>query len=177
VPQLGTNLVSDYPSTVNPLYHYSAPVLAVVVAASILGLGRLPQHYRVGAAGTMLGLAIVVLLSTLPEPGTERYLAPVRETPARIEALNDAVALVPSSAPVTMTNRVGAHLSARRSAHLFPARADAQWAVLDTRDPSNTTASWIGPVPFATQLGRLDRDPSWRLVFEREGVRVYRKVS
>ncbi len=84
---------------------------------------------------------------------------------------------MPSVAPVTVTNRVGAHLSARRIVHLFPARDDAEWAVLDTRDPSNTTASWIGPVPFATQLARLDRDPSWRVVYDREGVLVYRRAS
>ena len=122
-------------------------------------------------------LAVLTLGSTLPEPGTERYLAPERETAARVAALDDAVALVPAGAPVTVTNRVGAHLSARRTVHLFPARDEAEWAVLDTRDPSNTTASWIGPVPFATQLARLERDPSWRLVFDREDVRVYRKAS
>jgi uncharacterized membrane protein len=176
-PQLATNMISDYPATVSPAYHYSAPVIAVVVAASVLGLGRLPSRGRVVAAAAMLTLAITMLLAALPVPGTEGHLAPERETAARVAALDEAVALVPASAPVTVTNRVGAHLSARGIVHLFPARADAEWAVLDTRDPSNTTASWIGPVPFATQLGRLDRDPSWRLVFEREGVRVYRKVS
>ena len=175
VPQLGTNMVSDYPSTVSPAYHYSAPIIAVLVAASVLGLGRLPPRFRVAAAGTMLGLAVVTLAGTLPVPGTEGHLAPSRETSARVTALRQAVALVPASAPVTVTNRVGAHLSARRVVALFPEREGAEWAVLDTRDPSNTTAGWIGPVPFATQLARLERDPSWRLVFEREDVRVYRK--
>ena len=177
LPQLGTNMVSDYPSTVSPLYHYSAPVLAVLVAACAIGVGRLPVRLRLPAAGTMLGLGVLALLVSWPTPGAEAYLAPERETAARVAALDDAVALVPASVPVTVTNRVGAHLSARRVVHLFPAREDAEWAVLDTRDPSNATASWIGPVPFATQLARLDRDPSWRLVFEREGVRVYREVS
>ncbi|MGH3076773.1 MAG: DUF2079 domain-containing protein, partial [Gaiellaceae bacterium] len=177
VPQLGTNMLSDYPSTVSPLYHYSAPVLAVLVAASVIGVGLLPPRFRVAAAGTMLGLGLLALLVSWPKPGAEAYLAPERETPARVAALDEAVALVPGSAPVTVTNRVGAHLSARQRVHLFPARDDAEWAVLDTRDPSNTTASWIGPVPFATQLERLERDPSWRLVVDREGVRVYRKAS
>jgi hypothetical protein len=177
LPQLGTNMISDYPSTVSPLYHYSAPVIAVLVAASVIGVGLLPPRFRVAAAGTMLGLGLLTLLASWPTPGAEAYLAPERETVARVAALEDAVALVPASAPVTVTNRVGAHLSARRIVHLFPAREDAEWAVLDLRDPSNTTASWIGPIPFATQVARLDRDASWRLVFEREGVRVYRKAS
>jgi uncharacterized membrane protein len=177
VPQLGTNMVSDYPSTVSPLYHYSAPVLAVLVAASVIGVGLLPQRLRVAAAGTMLGLGLLSLFVALPEPGAEAFLAPHRETSSRVAALDAAVALVPASAPLTVTNRVGAHLSARRIVHLFPAMAGAEWAVLDTRDPSNTTASWIGPIPFRTHLAHLDRDASWRLVFERDGVRVYRTAS
>ena len=46
-----------------------------------------------------------------------------------------------------------------RPAHghdLFPARVGAEWAVLDTRDPSNTTAKWIGPTPFAQLLRRFE---------------------
>ena len=177
VPQLGANMVSDYPPTVSPLYHYSAPVLAVIVSASVIGLGRVPDRFRIAAAGTMLGLAALTLAAAVPTPGTEAYLAPHRETKARVAALEHAVSLVPDSAAVTVTNRVGAHLSARRIVHLFPARENAKWAVLDTRDPSNATASWIGPVPFATQLSRLEDDASWRLVSESEGVRVYRKTQ
>ena len=66
--------------------------------------------------GTMLGLGLLTLLASWPTPGAEAYLAPERETVARVAALEDAVALVPASAPVTVTNRVGAHLSARRTA-------------------------------------------------------------
>jgi uncharacterized membrane protein len=177
IPQLGANMLSDTGATVSPLYHYSAPVLAVVVAACAMGVGRVPQRFRVGAAGTLVEVAVISLFATAPVPGTEKYLFPHGETHDRVAALERAVALVPGSVPVTVTNRAGAHLSARRFVHLFPARDNAQWAVLDTRDPSNTTASWIGPIPFATQLVRLERDPSWSLVFDREGVRVYRKVS
>jgi hypothetical protein len=170
-------MVSDYPSTVSPLYHYSAPVIAVLIAASVLTVGRIPQRARVPAAGALLALTVVTLFASAPAPGVEKYLAPHRESSARVAALDEAVALVPGGAPVTVTNRVGAHLSARRIVHLFPAQDESEWAVLDLRDPSNTTATWIGPVPFRTHLARLERDPSWRLVFDREDVRVYRKAS
>ncbi len=39
VPQLGVNLLSEWGSTVSPLYHYSAPVIAIAITASILGVG------------------------------------------------------------------------------------------------------------------------------------------
>ena len=175
VPQLGTNMVSDYPSTVSPLYHYSAPVLAVLVAGCAMGVGRVPQRFRVPAAGVLLGVGVISLFVTRPAPGIEKYLAPDRERPARVAAMEEAVARVPADAPVTVTNRLGGHLSARRVVDLFPTRARAEWAVLDTRDPSNVTANWMGPIPFGRQLERLDGDPDWRLVFQRHGVRVYQR--
>ncbi len=176
-PQLAVNLLSEQPSTVSPLYHYGAPVIAVLVAATVLAVGRFPARFRVLAAGVPLVLAIVVLTSIPPKPGTEAYLFPSEQPPARLAAMRHALSLVPPGAPVTVTNRLGAHVSDRRTVHLFPARVGAEWAVLDTRDPSNTTAKWIGPTPFAQLLRRFDQDAGWRLVFQREGVRVYRKAA
>jgi uncharacterized membrane protein len=173
-PQLAVNLLSEQPSTVSPLYHYGAPLIAVLVAATIIAIGRLPTRFRVIAAGAPLVVAIVVLTSIPPRPGTEDYLFPSEEPPARVAALQHAVSLVPPTAPVSVTNRLGAQLSTRRTVHLFPAQVGAEWAVIDTRDPSNTTAKWIGPTPFGQLLHRLERDSSWRLVYESEGVRVYR---
>ena len=170
-------MVSDYPSTVSPLYHYSAPVLAVLVAACAMGVGRVPQRFRVAAAGVLLGVGVISLFVTRPTPGIEKYLAPDRLSPARVAAMEEAVALVPATAPVTVTNRLGAHLSARRIVDLFPMRDRAEWAVLDTRDPSNVTGNWFGPIPFGRQLERLEGDPEWRLVFQRHGVRVYQRSS
>jgi hypothetical protein len=123
----------------------------------------------------LLSTSLLVVLH--PAPGEDRYLFPAPETPSRLAALREAVDLVPDGAPVTVTNRVGAHLSARRTIHLFPARGGATWAVLDTRDPSNGTATWIGPIRFGKQLRRFDRDARWRLVFRKEGVRVYRALQ
>ena len=176
VPQLGVNLLSEFSSTVSPLYHYSAPVMAALIAASIMAMGRLPERVRVAAAGAPLVIAVVLLASIPPRPGAEGYLFPALDTPARTAAMRQAVALVPPTAAVTVTNRLGAHLSARRIVQLFPRQTGAEWAVLDTRDPSND-AKWIGPVSFRRALERLDRDSRWRLILESEGVRVYRKRS
>ncbi len=177
VPQLGVNLVASAKATVAPQYHYSAPIIAALFAASIMAVGRLPARRRALVACVPLMLSVALLSVIHPVPGSESYLFPTAETPARLAALREATALVPAGAPITVTNRVGAHLSDRRTIHLFPARNGATWAVLDTRDPSNVTANWIGPIPFAEQLRRLDRDPGWRLVFEKHGVRVYRTVG
>jgi uncharacterized membrane protein len=177
VPQLGVNMLSSFPSTASPKYHYAAPVLAVLVAASIMAIDRFPERARVFVAAVPLVAAIVLLGAVPPLPGTERYLAPRPADSARIAAMREALELVPPSAPVSVTNRLGAHLSARRVVHLFPALSGAEWTVLDTQDPSNTKATWIGPIPFGQLLARLDRDPTWHLVFERESVRVYRRAA
>jgi uncharacterized membrane protein len=174
IPQLGLNLVSDFPSTVSPLYHYTAPTLAALIATCIVALGRLPRTARAFAAGIALVASILVLASVPPVPGTEAYMFADLESSQRRAAMRDAVRLVPPAAPVTVTNRLGAHLSIRRIVHLFPARDRAEWAVLDVRDPSND-AAWIGPTRFERHLSRLARDQSWRLVFDREDVRVYRR--
>jgi hypothetical protein len=91
--------------------------------------------------------------------------------------MREAIALVPASAPVTATNRLGAHLSERRIIQLFPERRGAEWAVVDMRNP------WLpgvgeaaDPAAFRNVVGRLDRDPDWQLRFSREGVRVYERT-
>jgi hypothetical protein len=59
---------------------------------------------------------------------------------------------------------------------LFPARRDAEWALLDTRDRSHASRRWLGPTPFPVLLRRFEREPGWNLVFDEEGVRVYRRA-
>jgi uncharacterized membrane protein len=174
-PQLGVNLLSSWPATTNARYHYAAPVIAVLVATTVMAIGRLPSRVRVFGALAPLWVAVVLLGAYPPVPGTDRYLAPRAASPARIAAMRQALDIVPASAAVSVTNRLGAHLSARRIVHLYPAQGGAEWTVLDLRDPSNTKAKWIGPTPFKQLLARLDSDPRWHLIFERQSVRVYRR--
>ena len=93
--------------------------------------------------------------------------------------MRDAIALVPASAPVTATNRLGAHLSERRIIQLFPERRGAEWAVIDTRNP------WLpgigeaaDPAVFRACRRRGSIEiRTWQLRFARAGVRVYERVG
>jgi uncharacterized membrane protein len=174
IPQLAVNLLSDFPATVSPLYHYSAPLLAPLLAAGVIGLGRIPRRARVLAAGAPVAVSMLFLVAIPPAPGTEDYMFPALEPAARRDAMREALTVVPSSAPVSVSNRLGAHVSARRIVHLFPARRGAEWAVIDMRDPS-ADAEWVGRVAFERHVERLARDPTWTLVFDRQDVRVYRR--
>jgi len=175
VPQLGVNLLSARPSAVSPSYHYMAPTIAILIAATVIALGRVHRRLREPVAGTLLAFGLVALFATAPRPGADAYLAPHRENDARVTALREAVALVPRSAPITVTNRVAGHLSARRVVNLFPELHRSEWVVLDTHDRSSD-AEYIPLAVFGQHVKRLERNDAWVRVFEREGVRVYRRA-
>ena len=100
---------------------------------------------------------------------------------SKIEALRDALALIPAGAPVTSSNEVGAHLSARRQVYSVPVLGDAEWVVVDLDEPWVTRLDspilTSHPEVVLAFAERLERDPVWTTVFEREGVVVFRATG
>jgi uncharacterized membrane protein len=177
LPQLGVNLLADQSSATQPEFQYVAAIVPFLVAASIVTVARFNGRLRLIAAALPLVAALVCVAARPPMPRGDDFLFSARETAARTAAMREAVALVPGDASVTATNRLGAHLSDRRSIYLFPLRSRAEWAVVDTRDPWLVEALSVDAPRFGTLLEELDRDPAWRKVSDREGVRVYRRIS
>ena len=99
---------------------------------------------------------------------------------ARVEALSDAVSLVPDGVPVSASNTVGSHLSARRYVYSVPNLGRAEWVVVDLADPwvvsTDSPILTNHPKVVRAFAERIERNPSWRKVFERGGVLVFRKV-
>ncbi|HXG76748.1 MAG TPA: DUF2079 domain-containing protein [Gaiellaceae bacterium] len=177
LPQSLVNLLSDYTVMALPWYHYVSAALPALLAATILTIGRLPRRARPPAAGAALVASLAVLAAATPVPGAERFIFDELESAERRAALQQAVALVPAGAPVTATNRVGGQLSARRVIHLFPQTRGAEWAVVDTRDPTGESGRIARLGGFRRLLRPLDREGGpWRLVFAERGVRVYRRA-
>jgi uncharacterized membrane protein len=177
LPQLSVNALSEFPSTTDPVYQYVAPMIAPLVAASIIGVGRLPRQARPFAATVAFAVALACLAAMPPAPGGDRNVFGEQETRERVAAMRAAISLAPPDAPVVTTNRLGAHLSERRVIHLFPDRTGASWAVLDTRDPWLIASGERLDAPrFAALLERFEQDTGWRLVFEQSDVRVYRRA-
>src|SRR5262249_32030642 len=85
-----------------------------------------------------------------------------------------ALRLIPSTAVVSATNTLGAHLSARRRILSFPYIQDATWIAADETQPGY--GDRYAPVPTALALSALRRDPDWRLVFEQDGVLVFSRA-
>jgi uncharacterized membrane protein len=186
LPQFGVNLLSGSAASTQPMYQYVAAIVPFLVAASIMSVGRFHGRMRLLAAALPLIAALMCLAWKPPVPGEDRFLFPKPDSDARTAAMREAVALVPVDAPVSATNRLGAHFSARRSIYLFPERTHAEWAAVDTRDADSfqtyTFSRWLNrgtrdAQPPANPFVQLERDRAWRMVFEREDIRVYRRVS
>jgi hypothetical protein len=57
----------------------------------------------------------------------------------------------------------------------FPRLDDATWVAVDETNGSYNDGS--APLPMETDVMVLRRNPAWRLVFEQDGVLVFRRVS
>lgn len=184
LPELAINLLSATPTQTSIHFHYTAAIVAPFVAAAVVGAGRLagerrrsPEAVAVAAvAGVVVGN---YLLGPLPVwrfvPGGQRLQTQAQQVSAHDRTLAEAVAIVPSGAVVSASNDLGAHLSARRRVLSFPYLQDATWVAVDERSPGY--ADRVAPLPYATRIAWLRRDPAWKLVFERDGALVFHRVG
>ena len=180
VPQLSANLLAGWDATTDPRAHYVAGVLPFLLAAVAVGLARLRPTGRMRGALLVLTLSAVSAVMVGPWPGAVAGTPTFYRTdssPEVLASLERAVAHVPPDAPVTTTNRIGAHLAARRYLYSAPVLGRAEWVVLDRSDTWVPRAWGGGPDPDAIEglWKRLDRDRAWRLVYEAGDVVVFRK--
>jgi uncharacterized membrane protein len=170
-PMLLLNLLSANPNQSSLGFHYTAPIVPFLVGASVLGAGRLRASVARQTALVVLAVMTLCLVGS-PFRLTPRWIGDLRGAHRAAELA--ALRVVPGGVPVTATNRLGAHLSDRSRFLAFPVVAHAEWAVVDTHD--GFLADKYAPRRFRAEVARLRRDPHWRLVFERDGVLVLRRV-
>jgi uncharacterized membrane protein len=170
LPQLLANGLSDSPATSGPQQHYIAAVIPFLIAATVLGISRLPRARRILGALVVLMLSAMLTVFAGPwrgSPSAIWYQEPV--PPEHVDALRAAVAVVPDDAPVSATNKAGSHLSARRYVYRVPVLGRAEWVVLDTGDPRDGLRARA-----LTQ--QIRSDSAWRVVFTQDGVFVFEKA-
>jgi uncharacterized membrane protein len=173
LPDLALNLLSSTKTQTSIHHHYTAGILAPLVVASVLGAAWLTRR----RPGWTMRLALVVLAAAAIE---NVRLGAISEAWSTHVSVHDRVAeravrLIPGDAVVTATNSLGAHLSARRRFLSFPIRSDSTWIAVDETEPGYLDRNDARAT--AAALTRLRRDPSWRLVFDEDGVFVFRRVS
>jgi len=182
VPELGLNLLSSTGTQTSIHHQYTAGLIPPLVAASVLGAGRLARgDARRGVALAALAVAVTLganyRLGAVPLwrslPGGGSYQASAWHVSAHDRVTERALRLIPDGDVVSATNSLGSHLSARRRFLSFPYVKDARWIAADETQPGY--ADRFDPLATAQGLARLRRDPAWRLVFSEDGVLVFQR--
>jgi uncharacterized membrane protein len=183
LPELALNLLSATPSQTSIHFHYVAGAIPPLVIASVLGAAalarRVPAHAgAIAAAALAVALLANWKLGAVPlwgtVPGGEDYQKADWQITEHDRIAAQAISVVPPHAVVSATNVLGAHLSARSRVLSLPKLSDATWVVAD--ETRSSYADRVAPIPAATALVRLRRSPDWQLVFQRDGVLVFRRA-
>jgi hypothetical protein len=180
LPALALNLLSSTPTQRSIHFHYTAAEIPPLVVAAVLGAAAVRRRWGVSAAAVVLAAALVgnYRLGAIPLwrefPGGETLGARAADVTSHDRIAAQGLSLIPAAAVVSATNSLGAHLSARRRFLSFPLVEDATWVAVDETQPSY--GDRVAPLPAAVQIVWLRRNPAWRLVFERDGILVFRRV-
>ena len=184
LPEIALNLLSRVSTQTSIHFHYTAGLIPPLFVASVLGAARLVSLRP--AVRTWIGPGIVALclagnyyLGAIPFwsdlPGGSRFQVTYTRVSRHDLVADRAVRMVPHGIVVSVTNSLGAHLSDRRRVLSLPRLGDATWVVAD--ETQSSYLDRIAPLPSALDLVYLRRNPDWRLVFEEDGVLVFRRVS
>ena len=176
LPELAINLLSAAPTQTSIHFHYTAGLIPPLVIAAIFGAKRFG---RWGVAVVLAALVGNFALGPIPGwrhlPGGETFQATAARVTDHDRIADGALELIPGDAVVSATNTLGGHLSARRRVLSFPFLQDATWIAADETQPGY--ADRYAPLPTAIQLAALRRNPDWRLVFQQDGILVFRRAQ
>jgi uncharacterized membrane protein len=176
-------------------FHYTALEIPFLFAAAVFGVMRLwrwlaggfrkPERLMQGERIQRSTLALLVLLCALAGnfvlgplpfslPGAAYGGADYARTSHDV-ALDEAVAMIPAGAVVSVNNNVGAQLAARRVAYIFPYFGRADWVIVDTQHPFFYDKE--NEEMHSLALGRLVLDPDFQSVYAKDGVYVFKRVG
>jgi hypothetical protein len=177
VPELVLNLLSSTPTQTSIHFHYVAGEIPPLVAAAVFGATRIR---RVPAAAVALLAALVgnYALGAIPVwralPAGETLQARAQDVTAHDRIATRALRVIPPRAPVSASNSLGAHLSARHRFLSFPFVQDALWVAVDETQPGYSDR--VAPLPAAAQTAWLRRNRAWNVVFDDDGIVVFHRV-
>jgi len=178
LPELAINLLSSTTTQTSIHFHYTAGLIPPLMISAIFGAKRLSRWtFPVAAAIVLAALVGNYRLGPIPGwrhvPGGQTFQATAGRVTDHDRIAQRALRLIPSDDVVSATNTLGAHLSARRRVLSFPYLEDSKWVAADETQPGY--ADRYAPIPAATQLAALRRNPEWQLMFEEDGILVFRR--
>jgi uncharacterized membrane protein len=165
-PDLAINLLSSKPEQTTVFYQYAAGIVPFVVAASVVGAGRLGRQ-RGRVLATLAGVAACL---SLVSPLIYTAYSVHDTSTAQVSATRHALALVPPDARVSASQTVGAYVSTRRYLSVFPSLGRAQWAIVGPM-----ASHYDHPRAFRAALARMKTSPHWKLVFDSHGITVFER--
>jgi uncharacterized membrane protein len=177
IPELALNLLSSTDTQTSIHFHYVAPLVPALFAAAIFAAARFERPI----VKPLVALVLVsnFVLGAIPLwgaiPGGEDLQANAALISKHDRTARRALRLIPDDAVVSASNSLGAHLSGRRRFLSFPIRADATWIAVDERSPGYLDR--FAPGPYALAIARQRRNSGWKLVFDEDGVLVFRRES
>ena len=183
LPELGIDVLSATPTQTSIHYHYTAAAIPPLAAAGVLGAARMTRRrrrWREPLAAVVVGAGLVsnYAFGAIPLwrefPGGETLGTRSMDVSEHDRIAARALGVIPGGVVVSATNSLGAHLSERRRVLSFPFVQDAEWIAVDETQPGY--ADRIAPLPTALQTAWLRRDPEWRVVADKDGVVVFRRV-
>jgi uncharacterized membrane protein len=184
LPELMLNVLSANAFQSSVKFHYTAAVIPPLVAAAVLGSGRLIRARPSAARALPLALVAVALLGSYTVgpvlfwrfiPGAADQLDRAATISRHDRIATAGLKIIPRDDPVSATNSLGGHLSARREIFSFPVIRDARWIAADEKQLSYQDRQ--ASLPAALQLVAIREDRHWRLVFERDGILVFHRVE
>jgi uncharacterized membrane protein len=177
LPELLANLLSSTRPQQSIHFHYTAAAIPGLVAAAVFGAARLRAGHALLTAVVVVAVASNYILGAIPLwrsfPGAETLGTREHVVTEHDRVAARAVRLIPDDAVVSATNSLGGHLSGRRRVLSFPVLQDATWIAADETRPGYRDR--IAPLATSERLRRLRLDPDWRIVFDEDGVTVFRR--
>ena len=173
IPDLVINLLSGKPEQTQLYWQYTSGIVPFVLAASIIGASRLkrnPDRVSVSALAAVLFIGFLNLAFSPVYRIAVNDLGRVLGSDPTRAAKAHALDLIPSGVPVSASNRLGGRLSDRRFIYIFPTRKQAAWMIVDARDGPEMHRQ-----NYRRNIGAMNANPAWRLVYRSNGVEVLRK--
>jgi uncharacterized membrane protein len=202
LPILALNLLSQRESQFSYQTHYSLLVIPGLFAAAIYGADRvgswlaktaatrrLPPRSSPERAKLAIMLALVMWAALMNIPYKNPVVRALRyhESPERVQAARELVALVPKDAKVASSSFLGAYLLPRRYIYNFPpapyspynfgpGRHSDRFVDLDyiLVDPT-ASALRDNPIADKTALEQLHDMPEWAQIAEKEGYVLFKR--